>query len=162
MRKKNAKNRKVYRKRKYRKGSRKGYKLKYDVLLKSDHKKCIVAGLIALILFVTNIYVVYTYHEHTNEVKKLFPVDYIPTYISIEAALEKGISAEEAKKYIGQNVFMVLSNFIRPYAIYGVIVDVIKYEGEWYVILKTHYNTPAEQFIKCKDIHYIRERYKNE
>lgn len=78
------------------------------------------------------------------------------------STLKKGISPEIAKEYIGENVFIVLSNFATPYAIYGVVMDVIKYEGECYIILKTHYNTPAEQFIKCKNIHYIRRRHKNE
>lgn len=72
------------------------------------------------------------------------------------------IFEQKAKGYIGQNVAMVLDNYITPYLIYGVPIDVTFYEGEWYLILKTNYREEAEQFIKLKNIHSIRKRYENE
>ena len=72
------------------------------------------------------------------------------------------ISEQKAKGYIGQNVAIVLDCYVRPYLIYGVPIDITFYEEEWYLILKTDYRGEAEQFIKLKDIHSIRKRYKNE
>jgi hypothetical protein len=92
--------------------------------------------------------------------KKIIFLVILLSFISISNVF--AISEEEAKEYIGRNVFVVLSNFITPCGLYGVPIDVIDYKGEWYLVLKTYYRQTEEQFIKCKNIHYIRERYNGE
>jgi len=95
--------------------------------------------------------------------KKLFVVCLVLLslfFITVNSAGE--IPKSEARSYIGQNVAVVLNCYASPYIIYGMPIDVIFYREEWYLVLKTYYYKPAEEFINLKNIQSIRIRYNYE
>lgn len=122
-------------------------------------KKLIVFTLCLLMLYsiIFNITVVYEY-SHASPKKTRLTI-----YFNLKDDKEnKGISEQEARKYLGENVCIIRDDFTTLYTVYGMVVDVFKYKEEWYLLLKMTYTDQKEMIIKLKDIVCIRERLPNE
>ena len=68
------------------------------------------------------------------------------------------VTEEEAKKYLGKNVFVVITHTTSA-GLYGRIIDIISIKGEYYIVLDTYYNRGRHlMFLQIKNISHIRER----
>jgi len=145
-------------KRTKKKKRRKSTLLKYPKLagLLTENKKYL--SLIKILLILNLVFLVINISLIYKQYKNFLIFD----YTTKKVLNQKGISEQEAKKYIGQNVCIIRDDFIKLYVVYGMIVSVFEYEGEWNLLLKMTYRDQKEMIIKLKDIIYIRERLPNE
>jgi len=68
------------------------------------------------------------------------------------------INEQEARKYLGKDVFVVVTHDTSV-GLYGRIIDIVEINGEVNIILDTNYRQGRElMFLQIENISYIRER----